>query len=81
MSLRDKFVQDGYLVVEDFISHSVLEKIKLELLQLIKLMFQQEPTALLKDLDFNESSMAAPRNPVEPNKMRLFVFCTCPAPP
>lgn len=56
MSLRNKFVQDGYVVVEDFIPHAVLEKIKLELLQLIKLMFQQEPTALLKDLDFNDSS-------------------------
>jgi hypothetical protein len=43
-------------VVEDFISHSVLEKIKLELLQLIKLMFQHESTALLKELDFNDSS-------------------------
>jgi hypothetical protein len=34
-----------------------------------------------KDLDFNNSSIAAPRNPVDPNKMRLFVFGTCLAPP
>ena len=36
MKLREKFVQDGFVVVEDFISDSVLENIKVELLQLIK---------------------------------------------
>jgi hypothetical protein len=56
MNLRDQFVQDGFIIVEGFVPQSVLEEIKLEILQLIKLMFQQESPALLRDLDFNDSS-------------------------
>ena len=56
MKLRDKFVQDGFIVIEDFISDSVLEKIKLELLQLIKMMYLQESIIELQDIDFDKGS-------------------------
>lgn len=56
MKLRDKFVQDGFIVIEDFISDSVLEKIKLELLQLIKMMYLQESIIELQDVDFDKGS-------------------------
>ena len=56
MRLREKFVQDGFVVVEDFISDSTLENIKVELIQLIKLIHQKENVTGLQDLDLNDTS-------------------------
>jgi ectoine hydroxylase-related dioxygenase (phytanoyl-CoA dioxygenase family) len=56
MNRREKFIDEGYVVIDDFIPPHIIEEIKLELLELIKLLQLNESIEGFHDIDLSDST-------------------------
>jgi hypothetical protein len=55
MNLRENFLKNGFIVIEDFIPLNVLERIRLELLKLIELQVPTNSIPEFSNFDFKDS--------------------------